>query len=195
MKLGRRAITLLGIVVAVLLLGAVYMLYSRQARAYGEAQSGMSAAQANFLKAINSRKTIETQIAQSQEELEKTLASLEQANAELSQSAIRFPGTIDNTDYMELLFILSQEHDLEISGLTISKPTETIIDEITYSAVKLSFGVSGTMPDIFDFLLDIASDEAFSTAAIENLGVTAPEAASAGAPSAVNLSLTIYGRQ
>jgi ABC-type transporter Mla subunit MlaD len=184
MKLSKTAWLVLGIGIFAIAAGCLYMLYSRELREQEQLSSVLSVAQATLPRLTSEKAELESQLAQSAEELAEAESLLDAAEA-------GFPQSVESIEFGEALVDIAESCDLEIVKLTASEPSDEEVKKegeneasVTYPVTSYTVEVEGkyggyidkTIQDVLDFIDTIATDEYFANAAMEvvNMKVSEP---------------------
>lgn len=168
MKFGKTAQLLLAI--GIFAIGAIFlyrMNLERQA-VHEELDTQLAATQLLLPKLSSDKEELESRLNRLQSELA-------QAETSLGESKAKFPASVENIDYVELLFEMAQARDLELMSLTTSGPVIQVVEDIGYEVTSFNLEVKGKVSDILDLVNVIATDEEFTTATVELVAIKVPE--------------------
>jgi uncharacterized protein YneF (UPF0154 family) len=155
MKVGSKALLVLGVVVIIAALVVVGVFYSRQAGQRAGLNAQLHLAQSLLPGLTNTKNNLETQLASAQSSLET--------------SRTKFPESVESIEYGEYLFEVARECGVSLDALVFPGPTATTVGGVTYSVVSLSLPVSGTRDNIFEFVDTIRTDPRFASTAVRNV--------------------------
>jgi len=205
LRLSRTAWLILGAGIFVLILGSLLLGYSRLSGEHANVENDLYAAQTLLPAIVSEREYWESQLAQLEDQLAESTASLNASKA-------RFPRSVDSIEYDEELFIIAHAHDLEIASLTVSEPYQEDILGIIYTTtifeVEVIAGehvyetwtqghIDQVIDNIVGFLNAIVTSDYFDTASIDLVSIIAPaadEGEEVTEPSAI-ITLVIYSYQ
>jgi hypothetical protein len=171
MKVGRKALLVLGTVVIVAALIVVGVFYSRQAAERAALNDRLDTAQTLLSGLANQRQNIENQLASAQSSLEG--------------SRTQFPESVESIEYGEYLFEIADQCNVNLNSLNFPTPTVSKVGTVTYSVVSLSLPVSGTLTNIFEFIDTIRTDDRFASTYVKSVVLNAGGAAT--------INVDIYG--
>jgi hypothetical protein len=157
MKVGRKALLVLGAVAIVAALVVVGMFYSRQAGQLNDLNTGLSRAQASLPELTKQKQDLESQLASAQ--------------SSLDTSRTKFPESVESIEYGEYLFEIADECHVSLDALIFPKPTVRTVGAVTYSVVPLSLPVSGTRDNIFQFIDAIRTDPRFASTDVKSVNM------------------------
>ena len=147
-KINRKVLLIIGIVVFAIVLGILIRTYSQQVRERNELNASLAAQQA-----------VETTLIAEKEDWENKLA---QAQSLLATSQAKFPTSVNSVEYDDDLFEIADDCNLELTSLSMSKPTNKKIGAVTYSVAPCLVQVTGDMDSILDFLYAIRTGDDFN---------------------------------
>jgi len=171
MKIGRKALLVLGAVVIVAAVVVVGVLYSRQAGDRADLNNRLDRAQTLLLGLTGSKNKLEDQLVSAQ--------------ASLEESSAKFPESVESIEYGEYLFEIADECNVNLDSLTFPKPAATTVGAVTYSVVSLTLPVSGTRDNIFEFIDTIRTDDRFASSDVRSVSMKIGGSAT--------ITLDIYG--
>jgi hypothetical protein len=172
MKIGRKALLVLGVVVIVAAIVVVGVLYSRQA---GE--------RAALNDRLDRAQTLLSVLGASKNNLEDQLAS---AQSSLEASRVKVPESVESIEYGEYLFEIADECNVNLDSLSFPKPAASTVGAVTYSIVSLTLPVSGTLENIFQFIDTIRTDDRFASTEVNAITMNI-------GGSKASITLDIYG--
>lgn len=174
MKIGSKALLVLGAVVIVAALVVVGVFYSRQA---GD--------RAALNDRLNRAQTVLPVLSVSKNSLEDQLAS---AQSLLEQSLVKFPESVESIEYGEYLFEIADECNVNLNSLSFPKPAAATLGGVACSVVSLTLPVSGTLESIFKFIDTIRTDDRFASANVKTITMNI------GGSATVNVDIYGYKR-
>ena len=148
MKISKKALLIIGIFVFAIVLGFLISTYVQQAEDRAKVEAELAAQQA-----------IATNLAADREDWEDKLA---QAQSLLATSKAKFPNSVDSIEYDDDLFEIADDCNLDLTSLSMSKPTSKNIGAVTYSVAPCLVQVKGNVDDILDFLYAIRTGDDFN---------------------------------
>jgi len=157
MKIGRKALLVLGAVAIVAAIVVVGMFYFRQA---GE--------RAALNDRLDNAQTLLTGLTRSKSDLEGQLAS---AQSSLDESSAKFPESVESIEYGEYLFEIADDCNVALETLVFPRPGSSAVGGVTCSVVSLSLPVTGTLENIFKFIDTIRTDDRFASTQIKSIGM------------------------
>jgi len=173
MKMGRKALLVLGAVIIVAALVVVGVFYSRQA--------GERAALNDRLERVQ---VLLPGLTKSKSDLEDQLVS---AQSTLEESSAKFPESVESIEYGEYLFEIADECNVNLDSLSFPRPAAATLGGVACSVVSLTLPVSGTLENIFKFIDTIRTDERFASTLIKSINMKVDGSA--------NINVEIYGNQ
>ena len=173
MKIGRKALLVLGAVVIVAALVVVGVFYFRQAGDRAALDDRLDRAQ-----------TLLPGLTASKNNLEDQLAS---AQSSLDESSAKFPESVESIEYGEYLFEIADDCNVALDALVFPKPGSRAVGGVTCSVVALSLPVSGTLENIFEFIDTLRTDDRFASTEIKSINMKAAGSAT--------INVDIYGYQ
>jgi hypothetical protein len=172
MKIGRKALLVLGAVVIVAAIVVVGVLYSRQAAERAALNDRLDRAQILLPVLTTSKNNLEDQLASAQSSLE--------------ESRVKFPESVESIEYGEYLFEIAVECNVNLDSLTFPRPAGRTVGAVTYSVVSLILPVSGVRDNIFTFIDVIRTDDRFASADVRSVSMDI-------GGSKATITLDIYG--
>ena len=172
MKVGRKALLVLGAVVIVAAIVVVGVLYSRQAGERAALNDRLDRAQILLPVLTTSKNNLEDQLASAQSSLE--------------ESRVKFPESVESIEYGEYLFEIANECNVKLDSLTFPRPAGRTVGAVTYSVVSLILPVSGVRDNIFTFIDVIRTDDRFASADVRSVSMNI-------GGSKATITLDIYG--
>ena len=148
MKISKKALLIIGIIVFAIVLGFLIKTYAQQVEDRKKLEAELAAQQA-----------IVTNLAADREDWEDKLA---QAQSLLTTSKAKFPRSVDSIEYDDDLFEIADDCNLDITSLSMSKPTSKKIGSATYSISSCQLQVKGDVDSILDFLYAIRTGDDFN---------------------------------
>jgi len=173
MKIGRKALLVLGAVAIVAALVVVGMLYFRQA---GE--------RADLNDRLDRAQTLVPGLSKQKQDLEGQLAS---AQSSLETSKAQFPESVDSIEYGEYLYEIAADCNVYLDSLNFPRPAAATLGGVACSVVSLTLPVSGTLENIFKFIDTIRTDERFASTLIKSINM--------GFGGSASINVDIYGYQ
>ena len=177
MKLRSKKVWIIvGIGIFAIVLGSLYTLYFREVGEREQLSESLSRAEA-LLPGLTAAR----------EELENRLA---QATSLLNKNQVEFPESVESIEYGEDLFEIADDCNVDITKLSLSKPTGSAI----YSVSSFVVIVSGDIDDILDFIHAIRTGRDFQlpwSAAMTKVNMNI---ASGIATATINLNIYGYKR-
>jgi hypothetical protein len=158
MKIGRKALLVLGAVVIVAAIVVVGVLYFRQAGERSALNDKIDAADARW-RVLNA----------SQESLLEQLASA-QLTLEESRSRVKLV-SVESIECGEYLFDIADECNVALDTLVFPRPAVGAVGAVTYSVVSLTLPVTGTLENIFDFINTIRTDARFASTNVRSVNM------------------------
>jgi type II secretory pathway pseudopilin PulG len=134
MKPSKKVRLIIGIVIFAIVLAVLFTIYSRQAGEREQLENNLWAAQILSAKLTTQKEDLGDQ--------------LTQAQSLLDSSRKKFPESVDSIEYGEDLFEIADDCDVELTSLSMSKPTGSA----TYSTSSFAVNVNGDVSDILDFV-------------------------------------------
>jgi hypothetical protein len=132
MKISKTAILVLGIGIFILGFAILFTLYSGQSGEREQLNSRMATTQGLLPGLIAEKEELADQLAQQEAELNKLRVALDQSEG-------RFPKSIENIDYDEVIFKMAGDCDLKIMELTAIEPWD---ENVTGTDVTYMVGTS-----------------------------------------------------
>jgi hypothetical protein len=175
MKIGKKALLVLGAVAIVAALVVVGVLYSRQAGERAALDDRLNRAQALLPVLTASRNSLEDQLASAQSLLE--------------QSLVKFPESVESIEYGEYLFEIAADCNVNLDSLTFPKPAAATLGGVACSVVSLTLPVGGTLENIFKFIDTIRTDDRFASTNVKTINMNI-----AGSKATVNVDIYGYKR-
>jgi len=172
MKIGRKALLVLGAIVIVAAIVVVGVLYSRQAAERDALNERLDAAQARSVVLTTSKNNLEEQLASAQSSLE--------------ESVVKFPESVESIEYGVYLFEIADDCNVNLDSLTFPRPAGRTVGAVTYSVVSLILPVSGVRDNIFEFIDVIRTDDRFASADVRSVSMNI-------GGSKATITLDIYG--
>lgn len=172
MKVGRKALLVLGAIVIVAAIVVVGVLYSRQAGERAALDDRLDAAQARSVVLTASKNNLEDQLASAQSSLE--------------ESRVRFPESVESIEYGEYLFEIAADSNVKLDSLTFPRPAAAIVGGVACSVVSLTLPVTGTLESIFKFIDTIRTDDRFASTNVRSVNMNI-------GGSKATITLDIYG--
>jgi hypothetical protein len=167
-KLGRTARLVLGVGAFVIILGTLFMVYSRQSGEQEELERNLATAQTQLVKLISGRTAFESQLAEQE-------GKLAEAQAAISTARRNFPGSAASIEYDEMLKELANFNNLKVISMTAKEPRDKKVGDVTFVTVAFDVEVRGEVNSILGLVSDIATDERFASATVEMVSIDVPE--------------------
>ena len=155
MKIGRKALLVLGAVVIVAAVVVVGVFYSRQAGDRAALNDRLDRAQVLLPGLTKSKSDLEDQLASAQSSLE--------------ESQVKFPESVESIEYGEYLFEIADDCNVKLDTLSFPRPAVRTVGAVTYSIVSLSLPVSGSLENIFKFIDTIRTDDRFASTQVKSI--------------------------
>jgi regulator of protease activity HflC (stomatin/prohibitin superfamily) len=171
MKIGKRALLVLGAVVIAAAIVVVGMLYFRQA---GE--------RAALSERLDRAETLLAGITRNRSDLEDQLAS---AQSSLETNRAKFPESVQSIEYGEYLFEIADACNVALDNLVFPTSATRTVGGVTYSVISLSLPISGTLEDIFKFIDTIRTDDRFASTDVKSINMNTGDS--------TTISMDIYG--
>ena len=174
-KISKKALLVIVIVVFAVVLGLLIRTYSQQAKEREELETSLVAQQA-----------LATKLTADREDWEGKLA---QAQSLLNTSKAKFPKSVDSIEYDDDLFEIADDCNLELTSISMAKPTSKKIGSVTYSVAPCTLQVKGNVDDILDFLYALRTGDDFNlpwSASVNGVKIDF------GVQALANISLNIY---
>jgi hypothetical protein len=171
MKIGRKALLVLGAVVIVAAIVVVGVLYSRQA---GE--------RAALNDRLDRARTLLPVLGASKNNLEDQLTS---AQSLLEQTLVKFPESVESIEYGEYLYEIAADCNVDLNSLSFPRPAAATVGGVACSVISLSLPVSGTLENIFKFIDTIRTDDRFASTQVKSVNLNAAGSAT--------IDVDIYG--
>jgi len=172
MKIGRKALLVLGAVVIVAAVVVVGVLYSRQAGDRADLNNRLDRAQTLLLGLTGSKNSLEDQ--------------LTSAQSSLDESSAKFPESVESIEYGEYLFEIAADCNVNLDSLTFPKPVASTVGGVACSVVSLTLPVTGTLENIFKFIDTIRTDDRFASTNVKTINMNI-------GGSKATITLDIYG--
>ena len=157
MKIGKKALLVLGVVVIVAAIVVVGMFYFRQAGERADLNSRLDRAQTLVPGLTTSKNNLEDQLVSAQSSLE--------------ESKVKFPESVESIEYGEYLFEIADDCNVNLDSLTFPKPAARAVGGVTYSVVSLTLPVTGTLENIFEFIDTIRTDDRFASTEVKTVNM------------------------
>src|SRR4030042_129652 len=157
MKIGRKALLVLGAVVIVAAIAVVGVLYSRQAGDRADLNDRLDRAQTLLPGLTASKNNLEDQLTSVQSSLET--------------SAAKFPESVQSIEYGEYLFEIAADSNVKLDSLTFPKPAAATVGGVACSVVSLTLPVSGKLEHIIKFIDTIRSDDRFASTNVKSVNI------------------------
>jgi len=167
-KLSRTALLVLGVGAFVIVLGTLFVIYSRQSGEQGKLKSNLAVAQTQLVKLISGKVAFEGQLAEQQGKLAATQAAINVARR-------NFPGPEASIEYDEMLKELAEFNNLTVISMTAKTPRDKKVGDVTFVLVAFDVEVRGEVNSILGMVSDIATDERFASATVEVVNINVPE--------------------
>jgi type II secretory pathway pseudopilin PulG len=174
-KISKKALLVIGIIVFAIVLGILINTYAQQVKEREELETSLVAQQA-----------LATKLTADREDWEDKLA---QAQSLINTSRAKFPKSVDSIEYDDDLFEIADDCNLELTTVSMSKPTSNKIGSVTYSVSSCSLQVKGNVDDILNFLYALRTGDDFNlpwSAAVNSVKIDF------GVQALANISLSIY---
>ena len=177
MKREKIAYWVLGGVVFIIALAGLYMVNRGHVREQAQLNDTIQAAQASFPKLVGDNRGLTGQLKRVNEEFKQAESQLAGVKTSLANAKARFPQSVQSIEYEEKLFAAAESKGLAVQVVTSTElaqekgPTSAL----SFTLVTFSVDVRGNLSDIVDLVGILATDQAFSTAAIRSVAVTVPE--------------------
>jgi len=147
-KISKKFLLVIGIIVFAVVLGILISTYAQQ---------------------VEDRKKLEADLAE-QQALAATLTAnredwedkLTQAQSLLNTSRAKFPQSVDSIEYDDDLFEIADDCNLELTSISMCKPTSKKIGSVTYSISSCQLQVKGDVDSILDFLYALRTGDDFN---------------------------------
>lgn len=172
-RLSRKTFIVLGIGALVVLLGSLFMVYSRQSKERDGLTMSLTVARTQMTKLVTDKKSLDEQLANEQ-------ARLAEAEALLASTQAKFAKAGASVQYNEALSELAKSHRLRLVSMSAKEPRTKKVGGITFATISFDVGVSGDINGILSMVSDIASDERFQSVSLEGVDIKIPEPAEAG---------------
>jgi hypothetical protein len=172
MKIGRKALLVLGAVVIVAAIVVVGVFYFRQAGERGEWNDRLDRAQTLLPGLAASKSNLEDQLVSAQSTLEET--------------KVKFPESVESIEYGEYLFEIAEDCNVNLNSLTFPRPVATTLGGVPCSVVSLTLPVSGTLENIFKFIDTIRTDGRFASTNVRTINMNI-------GTSVATITMDIYG--
>jgi len=174
-KINKKVFLVIGIVIFAVVLGSLIRTYSQQVRDRDELSASLAAQQA-----------LATTLTANRGDWEDRLA---QAESLLSTSKAKFPKSVDSIEYEDDLFEIADACNVDLTSLSMSKPTNKKVGAVTYSVSPCVLQVKGNVDNILDFLYAIRTGDDFKlpwSADVKSVKI------SMGVEAQATISLDIY---
>jgi len=179
-KIDKKVWLIVGIAVFVIALVFLVRLYSQQVNEQEQLRTSLTSRQTLLRKLTTDKETLEDQ--------------LEQAESLLSTSQAEFPESVESIEYGEDLFEIAHDHNVELTDLEPTVPTNIKAGAVTYSVGSFAVKVNGSIEDIIDFIDAIKTGDGFDlpwSAELESVNI---EAGSGGTSATITLDIYAYKR-
>lgn len=167
MRFSKITLLILGIGIFAIATAGLYTLYQEQLEEQENLNQGISVAQAILPGLFSEKGTLEDQLARLEDEMA-------QAEVRLSEVEAEFPESIQSIFYGDLLFSLAESLDLEVTGLTATKPAQMVDGNTSYEVTYFLVVVKGEVANILQYIVRIEVDDEFKTAGIEAVNTVIP---------------------
>jgi hypothetical protein len=172
MKIGRKALLVLGAVLIVAAIVVVGVFYSRQAGQRGQWNDRLDRAQTLLPGLTSTKNNLEDQLISAQSSLEET--------------RVKFPESVESIEYGEYLFEIADDCNVNLNTLSFPKPAATALEGVPCSVVSLTLPVSGTLENIFKFIDAIRTDDRFASTRVKTINMNI-------GGSVATITMDIYG--
>lgn len=139
---------IVGIAVLVVALALVYTNYSRQVKELEQLDDRLKKAEALLPQVTRERQDLEDRLAQAQ-----SLFAANQA---------KFPESVDSIQYSDDLFEIADDCNVDITSLSLSKPTDKKVGALTYYVSSVSMGIQGSVDDVLKFIGALRTGNGFT---------------------------------
>jgi hypothetical protein len=157
MKTRTKVGLIIGAIIVVAALIALYVIYSGQAGQLNELKERLNTAQGRLPGLTTQKQGLEDQLASAQSSLESSQA--------------KFPESVENIKYGEYLFEIAEDCNVNLASLTFPTPTDKKIGNVTYSVVSLTLPISGAWENILQFIATIRTDARFASTEVKSVNV------------------------
>jgi len=165
MKIGRKALLVLGVVVIVAAIVVVGMFYFRQAGERSVLNDRGDAAEARRAVLNASKQDLNDQLTSAQSSLDELSWS------KPPPKSAQFPESVESIEYGEYLFEIARICDVRLDPLVFPKPAAATAGGVAYSVVSLILPVSGTQENVFKFIEVIRTDYWFASTKIKSINM------------------------
>ena len=167
-KISKKVLVIIGIIIFAIVFGSLVRTYSQQVAEQRQLSTSLAAQQ-----------TLLTKLTNDKEEWESKRSKAESL---LDTSRKKFPQSVECIEYGEDLFDIAEDCNVNLTTLSMSKPSSEKVGAVTYSVATFVLKVTGNMDDLLGFIYAIRTGDDFElpwSAALKglNMGVgTAVEA-------------------
>jgi hypothetical protein len=162
MKFSKTSLMILGTGILVIILVSLYFNYTQKVSQRDVLFNSINIAQQALSKLSAERSALDPQLAQLEEKLSQTSATLTRAKQ-------GYPASIEAIEYGTELVQLADDASLTITSLNNVAATSKDEGNITYNVTTFSLVVKGKVSDLLDFIHTIAQSRDFGSALIENI--------------------------
>ena len=186
MKIGKIAWLILGIGIFAIAGFSLYLLYQDQVDEQESVNQSLLAAEASLPALISEKEALKSQLTQ-------LVADLAQAEDRLDEAEGRFPDSIVDATYGDLLFTLAGGLNLKVTSFTSTGPSGMVQDGISYEATSFMIVVEGELEAILQYITKIQVETDFRTTTIDvvNINIVATAAGEEDGKSSASISLKI----
>jgi hypothetical protein len=184
MKLSKTTWLIIGIGIIVIAAASLGVAYSQKADEKSELEQELSLARQRLDKYLAELPTSQ------KEELESQLAEVE---SQLDTAKASLHQLIESIEASTTLFEVAQNCNVEITRISSSPPTSSQLENVTFSALSLTVGIEGEVPNLITFVYRWIQENV--TGIVTSVEITVPETTEEeeeeGKPSAI-IKLLIY---
>lgn len=182
MKLSKTFALILILIAFAVIITGLYSFYSRRVSQRDVLLNSQKTNQKIISRIDGEKRTLESQLAQSE-------ASLKDAKLRLEEVKKSFPVSVESIEYGEEIARLADEAKLKFGSLAAKPTTEETIDGTTYLVSRIAIEVKGELSNILSFVDSVSMGTSFRSTSMQTL-----EIADMDKPESVaRLSITIYG--
>jgi len=167
-KISKKVLVIIGIIIFAIIFVSLIRTYSQQVTEQRQLSASLAAQQTLLTKLTNDKEEWESR--------------RNKAESLLDTSQKKFPQSVECIEYGEDLFDIADDCNVDLTNLSMSKPSSTTVGSVAYSVGTFVLKVKGSMDDLLDFIYAIRTGDDFElpwSAALKgvNMGVgTAVEA-------------------
>ena len=112
------------------------------------------------------------------------------ARSGLTAAQAKYPQEIHSIEYGEHIWEIVKKCNLTMTTLSFPRPSATQEGAVTYSVASLTFPVSGTLSNIFEFIRVLRTDDRFGSTRVKSISLSLD-----GETASATISVDIYGHR